>query len=269
MPYLVPADGTPLHFLDEGPRTASGLLLIHAEPFSCQFWQRNLPELARAYRVVAIDVRGRGDSGKTDFGHSIRQYAQDLRFVIEALGLDEVVVVGWSLGGSIVWSYMEQFGHAHLSGYVNVDQPPHRFVSEEHLERRLQSIRTRRFAHHTDAVIEYFGPEAERDEANVNWMVYECMKTPTSAHLAAVTDSYHSDFRPHMSKVAVPSQIYWSRYGSIQPDLAESMRDATPNSELVFFDGCGHLIPWLQAEKFNRELLRFAGRTLGRGARPP
>jgi pimeloyl-ACP methyl ester carboxylesterase len=61
----------------------------------------------------------------------------------------------------------------------------------------------------------------------------------------------------------VPSQIYWSRYGSIKPDLAELMHSSTPNSELVFFEKCGHLIPWVEAEKFNRELARFASRTLG------
>ncbi|MBI4183303.1 MAG: alpha/beta hydrolase [Proteobacteria bacterium] len=263
MPYLVTADGTPLHFLDEGLHGDAGLLLIHAEPFNCRFWRHNIPALKRAFRVVAVDVRGRGESGKTDFGHNIRQYADDLRFMIEALGLERVVVVGWSLGGSIAWSYMEQFGHARLGGYVNVDQEPYRFVSEEHLEKRLNSIRTRRLAHHTDAVVQYFGPTAERDQETVNWMVYECMKTPTSAHIAAVTDSYHSDFRPHMSRVTVPSQIYWSRYGNIKPELAEFMHASTPGSELVYFETCGHLIPWVEAEKFNRELTRFTEKVLG------
>lgn len=263
MPHLVTSDGTPLFFLDQGPRSAKAIFLIHAEPFNTKFWQRNIPGLSRYHRVVSIDVRGRGESGKTDFGHTIAQYARDVRFFITELGLESVVVVGWSLGGSIAWSYMEQFGHDRISGYVNVDQQPYRFVSEEHYRQRVQSISTRRLAHHTDAVLAYFGPEVPRDEETVKWMVYECMKTPTPYHLAAVNDSYHSDFRPHMARVAVPTQIYWARYGSIKPDEAEFMRRSTPNSELVLFETCGHLIPWVETEKFNSELTRFAARRLG------
>jgi pimeloyl-ACP methyl ester carboxylesterase len=262
MPFLETPDGVNLHYLDEGPRRRDGIFLIHAEPFNCRFWQHNIPTLSQSFRVVAVDVRGRGESGKTDSGHTIGQYAKDIQFTLDALGLDRVVAVGWSLGGSIVWSQMEQFGQSRFAGYVNLDQPPYRFVSEEHLEQRRDSIRTRRLAHHTDAVREYFGPQVTRDEAVVKWMVYECMKTPTGAHLSAVTDSYHSDFRPHMSKVEVPTQIHWSRYGSIKAGLAEEMRRAHRGSELVYFDTCGHLIPWIEADRFNEELAGFASRTL-------
>jgi pimeloyl-ACP methyl ester carboxylesterase len=263
MPYLEAEDRTPLHYVDEGPRGAAGLMLIHAEPFSILFWQRNIPVLARDFRVVAMDVRGRGESGKTDFGHSIAQYARDLDLVLRTLRLESVVLVGWSLGGSIVWSHMEQFGQARLAGYINVDQAPRRFVSEEHLEQRLTSIRTRRLAHHTDAILDYFGPDTQRDEATVKWMVYECMKTPTPYHIEAVTNSYHSDFTSHMARVSVPSQIYWARYGTIDAAMAQEMQRSTPGSELVFFATCGHLIPWVEAQKFNRELAGFARRVLG------
>jgi pimeloyl-ACP methyl ester carboxylesterase len=264
VPYVETPDGVPLFYVDEGPRTETGLFLVHAEPFSSQFWKRNIPELTGRYRVVAMDVRGRGESGKTDAGHSIGQYAQDFRYMLEVLGLQSVVAVGWSLGGSIIWSYMQQFGADRLDGYVNVDQPPYRFVSEEHLQARLTAIRTRRLQHHTTTVRGYFGPEADVDEDVVKWMVHECMKTPTSAHVTAVTESYRSDYRPFLSEVRVPTRTFWARYGSIQPGVAELMRSATANSELVFFERSGHLIPWVEPEKFNRELAGFAGEVLGR-----
>lgn len=259
MPYVETPDGVPLHYLDEGARSDSGVFLIHAEPLSCRFWQRNIPELSRRFRVVAMDVRGRGESGKTDAGHSIGQYARDLRHMLESLGLTSVVAVGWSLGGSIIWNYMRQFGEDRLSGYVNLDQPPYRFISEEHLQQRLTAIRTRRLQHHTSTVRGYFGPEAEVPEDTLRWMVYECMKTPTSAHATVVEESFRADYRPFMDEVRVPTRTFWSRYGSIQPDGAEVMRSAMKGSELVFFERSGHLIPWIEPEKFNGELAAFAG----------
>jgi pimeloyl-ACP methyl ester carboxylesterase len=263
VPYVETPDEVPLHYLDEGPRSDSGIFLIHAEPFSCRFWQRNIPELSHRFRVVAMDVRGRGESGKTDAGHCIDQYARDLRHMLETLGFTSAVVVGWSLGGSIVWNYIHQFGGDRLAGYVNLDQPPYRFVSEEHLQQRLASIRTRRLQHHTNTVRGYFGPDVEVPEETLRWMVYECMKTPTSAHATVVEESFRADYSPFMNEVRVPTRTFWSRHGSIQPDVAEAMRKAMRDSELVFFERSGHLIPWIESEKFNRELAGFASAVLG------
>jgi pimeloyl-ACP methyl ester carboxylesterase len=263
VPYLETPDGVPLYYVDEGPRASSGLFLIHAEPFNGKFWKKNIPDLSRHFRVVAMDVRGRGESGKTDEGHTIAQYADDFQHMLEALGLEAVVAVGWSLGGSIIWSYLQRFGDARLVGYVNVDQPPYRFVSEEDLQERLTAIRTSRLRHHTNAVLAYLGAEAEKDEAVVKWMVYECMKTPTSAHVAAVTDSYRSDFRAFLPEVRLPTRIFWARYGSIRAPVADLMQKGMANSKAVFFERSGHLIPWVEADKFNRELAAFAGDVLG------
>ena len=263
VPDIETPDGIPLYYLDEGPRTTSGIFLLHAEPFNSSLWKKNIPELARQFRVVAMDVRGRGESGKTDAGHSLGQYARDFRHMLEALGLEPVVAVGWLLGGSIIWSYLQQFGEDRLAGVVDVDQPPYQFVSEAQLETRLMAKRTNRLQQHLDAVASYFGPEAERDEAVVRWMAYECMKTPTAVHLPVVSESYHADFRPLLSKVRVPTRIFWARYGSIKPEMAEFMRKGMPNAELVFFEHSGHLIPWVEAEIFNRELAAFAQGILG------
>ena len=150
-----------------------------------------------------------------------------------------------------------------LAGYVNLDQPPYRFVSEEHLQQRLASIRTRRLQHHTTTVRGYFGPAVEVPEETLRWMVYECMKTPTSAHATVVEESFRADYGPLMDEVCVPTRTFWSRHGSIQSDVAETMRRAMKGSELVFFERSGHLIPWIEAEKFNRELAAFAGAALG------
>jgi non-heme chloroperoxidase len=262
MAYVVTSDGTPIYYIDEGPRSPSAVLLIHAEPFNVRLWARNITPLAQKFRVVAIDVRGRGESGKTENGQSIAQFARDLRLIIEHLNLAQIVVVGWSLGSSIVWSYIEQFGHIRLSGFVNVDQSPYRFVSEENTEARRSAVRNRRLEHHIEIIRNYLGPESGLDDDAVHWMAYECMKTHSHTHIAAITDSYRSDFRPHLEKISIPNQLYWSTYGTIKSEMAEFMIAKTPGCEPVFFKGCGHLIPWVQAERFNDELSRFVERVL-------
>jgi pimeloyl-ACP methyl ester carboxylesterase len=265
VPYIETPDGVPLHYLDEGPRTASAIVLIHGEPCSAAFWRKNIPVLSRHHRVVAMDVRGRGESGKTDDGHTIVQYARDLRHMLQVLALDGIMTVGWSLGGSIVWSYLQQFTDAGLAGYVNVDQRAYRFVSEDHFQAQVSAIRSRRLVHHTALIRQYLGPEADADEDVVRWMAYECMKTPTEAHVAAISDSYHADYRPFLPAVRLPTRIFWARYGLLPPDAATSMAEACPGARLVFFEHSGHLLQWTEPDRFNSELLAFTREVLGPG----
>lgn len=262
MPYLVTPDEVPLFYLDEGPSASSAIFLVHGEPLSTRFWQENVPDLSRRFRVVAMDVRGRGESGKTDDGHTLAQYARDFRFVLESLGLGKVVAVGWSMGSAVIWSYIQQFGESRIAGFVNVDQRPYRFVSYEDLQSRLAAIRTSRLSNHRKALLRYFGPEAEVDDEVVDWMSYECMKTPTSTHRAAAYEPYFADFRPVLATMQAPARIFWARYGVVDEETAKVLKERIRNSKLVFFEHSGHMLPWTEAEKFNRELALFAQEVL-------
>ena len=124
MPYIETSDKVPLYYVDEGPRSPSAIFLAHASPLSSRFWQKNIPVLSRQFRVVAMDTRGRGESGKTEDGLTVAQFARDMRHVLAALGLDRVLAIGWSFSSTVVLNYMEQFGDDRLAGYINVDQPP-------------------------------------------------------------------------------------------------------------------------------------------------
>ncbi len=262
MPYLVTTDGVPLYFEDEGPRVNNAIFLIHAEPFNTKFWEKNIGPMAKEVRVVSMDVRGRGESGKTDQGHNLAQYARDFRFMLESLGLERVVAAGWSMGSAILWRYVEMFGEDRMAGFADVDQRPYRFRSFDDLLEKLEAIRNFRLEDHRKAVVDYFGPEAKVSEGLIDWMAYECMKTPTSTHRAAAWESYFADFRPVLKTMDVPSRVFWARYGVIDEPTARLLLGSLKNSKEVFFEHSGHLLPWTEREKFNSAMLDFAREVL-------
>lgn len=262
MPYIETPDGMNLYYVDEGPRAASGLFLIHPGPFSSKLWQKNIPELSRRFRVVAMDVRGHGKSGKTEGGHSFAQYARDAHYLAERVGLERFVAVGWSLGGTIFLSYMQQYGQENVAGYVNVDQLPYRFVSDMQFQQRVINLRTRRLSYHREIIREFFGPEIRKDEGVISWMTYECMKTPTEAHVAIWDEVYHSDYRPMLATLRVACCLFWSKYGNINAGVADQMSQAMKGAKLVHFEHSGHLFPWLEADKFNEEITSFSAACL-------
>jgi pimeloyl-ACP methyl ester carboxylesterase len=127
MAYLETPDGVPLYYEDHGD--GKTILLVHAWTMNAEYWwQKNIPELSKSHRVIALDLRGHGLSGKTDEGHRLNQYARDVRHLLEALELTEVALVGWSMGTSIILSYLTQFGTDGIRSLAFVDQSP-RYLS--------------------------------------------------------------------------------------------------------------------------------------------
>ena len=262
MPYLVTPDGVPLYYEDEGPRSDNGIFLIHAEPFNTKFWQKNIGPMAEEVRVVSMDVRGRGESGKTDQGLTLAQYARDFRFMLESLGLERVVAAGWSMGSAIIWRYVELFGEERMAGFADVDQRPYRFQAFDDLLVKLEAIRDYRLEDHRKGVVDYFGPEADVSEELIDWMSYECMKTPTGVHRAAAWESYFADFRPVLDRMTAPSRVFWARYGVIDEPTARLLLERLKGSREVFFEHSGHMLPWTESEKFNSAMLEFAREVL-------
>lgn len=75
------------------------LLLVHGGTASRRSWDLVTPALRTSYRVVAVDMRGHGQSPAPESGYSAVQLSADINRVIDELALKQVTVVGHSLGG--------------------------------------------------------------------------------------------------------------------------------------------------------------------------
>lgn len=86
-------------------------LLVHGLSSNALLWRGVAEHLAAAgHRVVAVDLRGHGESDAPAIGYSTSVAAADLAAVSTALGLDEPVVVGQSWGGNVVLQLAETYG---------------------------------------------------------------------------------------------------------------------------------------------------------------
>jgi pimeloyl-ACP methyl ester carboxylesterase len=89
-------------------RTGAAVLFVHGNVSSSLFWQPTMLALPGRYRPLAIDLRGFGDTDPepVDATRGLRDYADDLAAVIDALGLPLVHLVGWSMGGGVTLQYL-------------------------------------------------------------------------------------------------------------------------------------------------------------------
>ena len=115
-------DGCGLYYKEAG--AGRPLVLIHGWSQSGAVFKRQLEGLSDRFRVIALDLRGHGQSDKPEYGYRIARLATDVRDFLAALDLREVTLLGWSMSCSVLWSYWDLFGPERLSKIVLVDQAP-------------------------------------------------------------------------------------------------------------------------------------------------
>ena len=113
-------NGKKIHVLDIGPRTSQKptVILIHGASVNLRDMKIALGDtLASDRRVIMVDRLGRGYSDRPSDGWQLDQQAQYIHGVVEALGVENPVIVGQSFGGAVALSYALQY-QDEMSGLV-------------------------------------------------------------------------------------------------------------------------------------------------------
>jgi len=80
--------------------------------------------LRKYYHVYVLDPRNQGLSENVDYGMRISRYAKDVKELADHLGIKSANYCGWSMGASVMWSYIDLFGTQEINKVVFIDEPP-------------------------------------------------------------------------------------------------------------------------------------------------
>ncbi len=95
------ADGLEIHFRAEGSGTPA-LVFVHGWSCDGGYWDAQRQHFAKAHRVVTVDLGGHGASGLGRGDWTMAAFAADVRAVVEYLDLEDVVLIGHSMGGAVI-----------------------------------------------------------------------------------------------------------------------------------------------------------------------
>lgn len=118
--YFETTDHIKLRYLHKGE--GFPLILIHGGFDDADTWMLNAPEFSKEYSVYCIDLRGHGYSVATHGAH-IHRLSADIAEFIDSLEEPKVNLVGWSMGCSVIWGYIELFGQSKINKVVFDDEP--------------------------------------------------------------------------------------------------------------------------------------------------
>jgi non-heme chloroperoxidase len=235
------------------------VLLIHGVSMSRRFFERNVDGLAGRFRVVNVDLRGHGESPACEGGHTVAQYARDVNALIERLGLDGVVLVGWSMGTMVVWELVRQFGTARLAGHVNVSQGPSdlkrddwplgAFTTDE-LFGLLEAAQDDFRGVMADFVPSMFADD--RPAAELEMLISETQQLGPNAATCILLDQSLRDFRPVVGSYELPTLCGWGRDEKLVPIAAGEWLAARQPADLHLFERSGHCPMWEEPELWNR-----------------
>jgi pimeloyl-ACP methyl ester carboxylesterase len=259
-------------YIDDSGGSGRPVVLIHGWPLSAQAWEPQVSALrAAGYRVVAYDRRGFGRSDKPASGYDYGTLADDLQRVLDQCALQDVTLVGFSMGGGEVARYVAQCGESRLHSIVFAAAvPPYLMKTANNPEGPL----TPEKAHQKKLALAQnrssFFDQFTRDfySANGVLLVTEAQRAETIAlcnqsaqHAAlACMDSFSTtDFREDLKKVKVPTLVIHGEADAVVPFESAGQRthSAVPHSKLVRVNGAPHGLNLTHAQAFNDALLAF------------
>ena len=266
--YLETKDGAKIFYEDHGE--GQPVILVHGWLCSSRFWQKNVPDLARQFRVVTFDLRGHGNSSKILARHTIRQYARDVRELVERLGLQNAVLVGWSLGGSVVLSYRQQYAYdTCLKGLALVDSCPFPFSPADWNNHTLRAYNLDRM-HATFAALRADPRKFAVDftnrifkqtpsDADEDWVVGEMMKVPVWIGESIYSDFVTCDLARTLPEIKIPVLLCTADSGVFPKGIAmgKALAAQAPSGTFIPFEDAGHMLFYEQPQKFNAVLADF------------
>ncbi len=255
--------GVQLNYEERG--SGRPVVFLHGVWMSSRFFQHQLEGIGAHHRAITPDFRGHGTSEKTADGHTVPEYAADLHQFLRVLELEDVVLVGWSMGAFVIWDYVRQFGCDRLAGTVIVDEAAsdfawpgweHGVITPDLLRELNEGVQTAR-----QGLIAHFIPlmfAAEPSDADTEWMTEEMAKAPAGVASAILLDQSLRDYRGELTKVTVPSLvIHGADEKLVSIAAGRHLAETLPKATLVVFEKSSHC-PFLEEPvRFDATLLEF------------
>ncbi len=254
--------GAKIRFLEAGDATKPTVILLHGLGAQAESWQFNIPALAANYHVIAPDQVGFGKSDKPFLKYRVGTYADFLDKLMAELKIEKASLVGNSMGGWVAAltaikypNRVEKIVLADAAGLAP------KIVDFDQIYQLNNSTRDEVRA---NLKLIFATPAFQNNEALVDQFMTQRVLVNDGYTINALIESIkrREDFLDaRLGEIKKPTLIIWGKQDGLIPvSDAEKFNKGIANSELVIFDGAGHVPQFEKAAGFNKKVLEFLGK---------
>lgn len=247
--FALSTDGIPVWYEVHGTG-APTLVFVHGWSCDRSYWSHQLSSFAARYQVVTIDLAGHGKSGVGRQEWTMPAFGDDVLAVVEKLGLEELVLIGHSMGGDVIVE-----AALHLAGrvlglvwtdvYSSLGQPRTR----EQIEQFRAPFREDFVTATRDFVRRMFVPGS--DAELVDWVVTDMSAAPPEIAVDALVHAVSNEraILAGLRELTAPVVAINADY---RPTDIEALR--RHGVKTVLMPGVGHFLMMEDPDTFNRLL---------------
>jgi non-heme chloroperoxidase len=269
MAFLLTSDGIKLHYEVKGE--GEPIVLIHGWSQNSSVYLPQVEKLSKDYKVVTYDFRGHGKSDRPEHGLTLKRYGADLEELMEELKLENVTLVGWSMGASTTFDYVRNYGVNRLKSITIFDMTP-KLVNDENwklglyhgkygLHNALHDLTT------INGDISEFAKEFLKTA--IPYLTEDMLESQLKFFLEnntphVLSAMWHAmgvnDYRDVLPQMTVPTQIVYGENSTLySKETAEYIVSEVPDARIVPFANCTHLLVAENPEK-TTEVIRDIAR---------
>jgi non-heme chloroperoxidase len=261
-----------LYVVERGNELDPPIVLSHGVTLSTPIWFHQLEELPKeGFRAIAFDHRGHGLSVLGAEGHSLENLGRDIKTLLEDLDLRDAVLVGHSMGGVAVQSFVTRFpeiaaervaGIVLLSTLAYTPFGSHSTRVKARLEKLSKRTPDMQWVWDAPnlgflAARVGFGKNPRPSHVElVRRLMGEC---PAETRRDAPRVLVGLDLRPDLPNVRIPTLVVGGTSDVLTPPFeARSIAKAIPGARLELMHDGGHLLMLERTEELNRLIVDFA-----------
>jgi len=244
------SDGVPIHYSVQG-KGEPALVFIHCWSCNRHYWDNQVPEFSKTYRVVTIDLPGHGESGQGRKNWSVESYGDDVKTVVTKLDLKRVVLVGSSMGGPIALEATKRMPDR-VVAIVPVDtlQNVEQRVPQEQLDAVLQQMQAD-FKTATTNLLNQFFFSPTTPAAVKERIINDTISQNPDVVLPILKAVLSYDALPTLREIKVPIRAI--NADRVPTDVAANRKYA-PQFDVVIIKGTGHYPMLVDPARFNQML---------------
>lgn len=235
------------------------VLLMHGLGGSIESWTNNIEELAKSFRVIAVDLPGFGLSDKPKINYTIRFYKEFVIRFLKKLQLDQASIVGSSLGGHVAAEVA--IGRPSLVKRLVLTSPagalPRSFKGSPALWRYVQVINAKSVQQVRQALSAVDNKPVDDSYAQ---LVFQKVSMPGAkeAFLSALAGSAKAPrLNNRLNRIKAPTLLLWGKEDYMIPVKFAEPFIGMKNCRVVLLENCGHRPHFERPELFNRIVSDF------------